>query len=242
MRSFLKGFRPEPTVEHKHDSETRFWKYEIDNYIHWYNGELILYETPSPTEEQKIAAPNLKDSAILTWHALHQEAKYLYDLKLTSDAFLGKRILDLGCGPIASATCFVGADLYCLDPLLGRYLNLGFPFHYYGNVKFVQGFSEQMPLEDHFFDAVISVNSLDHVDDFEKTAAEIIRVLKKDGEVHFHLHYHRPEQNEPIELNDDRVRRAFSGIHNFRKVGESRRKLGSTCADDEIYTLWTNRS
>ena len=35
-----------------------------------------------------------------------------------------------------------------------------------------------MPFEDGFFDAVISVNAIDHVNDFAETAKEIKRVLK----------------------------------------------------------------
>jgi SAM-dependent methyltransferase len=230
------------SVEHKHDSEARFWKEELDNYVRWYLGEIpAMYTTASPTHEQKVFAPNVKDSAILTWHALHQEVKYLFDLQLDREAFRGKRLLDVGCGPIPSATCFEGSDLYSLDPLLDRYLAIGFPLHYYGNTKFVRGFSEQIPIADDFFDAVVSVNALDHVDDFEKTAAEIVRVLKNDGEIVLHLHYHQPMQNEPLELNDERVRGAFREIRNFRKIAESHEKMGYRCPDDELFTLWTNR-
>ena len=139
-----------------------------------------------------------------------------------------------------SATCFEGADLYCLDPLLDKYLSVGFPIHLYGDVKFIHGYSEAIPVADNFFDAVLSVNALDHVDDFEVTASEIKRVLKNDGLLVFHLHYHPPTQNEPLELSDDRVSKAFSGIKGFKKTGESKEKFGYECAADESYTLWSN--
>jgi SAM-dependent methyltransferase len=243
IKRFVKMAMGQPVaiVETKQDSETRFWHEQIDDYIKWYNGEIqSIYETPAPKPAEKIKAPNLKDSAILTLHRLHQEVKYLYDLKLSKDAFKGKRIMDIGAGPMPSATCFEGADLYCLEPLIDRYLKIGFPIHYYGNVKFVHSPSEQIPIEDNFFDAIISVNALDHVDDFEKTAKEIGRVLKPGGSVVFHLHYHLPTQNEPLELNDKRVTDAFSMIGNLRKVSESKEKMGYQCSDDELYTLWTN--
>jgi SAM-dependent methyltransferase len=75
-----------------------------------------------------------------------------------------------------------------------------------------------MPFENHFFDAVISVNAIDHVDDFFKTASEIIRVLKPNGKIRLHVHYHIKTQTEPLELNDTIVENAFRGIQNFKKI------------------------
>lgn len=225
----------------KQDSEADFWRREIDEYIKWYNGEKELYETAVPRAEEKVRASNLRDSAILTWHKLHQEKKYLNDLKAPKNYFDGKKLLDIGAGPIPSATCFVGADLYSLDPLIDRYASLGFPLHYYGNTKFVRAFSEHIPMPDHVFDAIISANALDHVDDFEKTAIEIQRVLKPSGTVLFHLHYHLATQNEPLELNDERVQRAFNSIKDFHKESESKEKMGYRCKEGESFTLWSNR-
>jgi SAM-dependent methyltransferase len=225
----------------KHASETKFWKDEIDRYNQWYAGQLEeMYSTICPTEAEKVVVRDPAHSAILTWHKKHQEVKYLHDLNLDKSVFKGKKILDVGSGPIPSATCFEGADLYCLDPLLDQYLSVGFPLHYYGDVKFVHGYSEKIPVQDNFFDVVLSANALDHVDDFEVTASEIKRILKKDGVVIFHLHYHPPTQNEPLELNDERVLNAFSGIKNFRKLSESKDKFGYRCAEDESYALWSN--
>ncbi|MDF2433979.1 MAG: hypothetical protein JWP44_3610, partial [Mucilaginibacter sp.] len=225
----------------KHASETKFWEDELERYNQWYKGQLAeMYSTISPSESEKVLARNPTHAAILTWHKMHQEIKYLKDLKLDKDTFKGKKLLDVGCGPMPSATCFEQADLYCLDPLLDKYLSVGFPIHLYGDVKFICGYSENIPVEDKFFDAILSVNALDHVDDFENTAAEIKRVLKDDGLVIFHIHYHPPTQNEPLELNDKRVLDAFSGVRNFRKLSESKDKFGYRCAEDESYALWSN--
>ena len=225
----------------KYNAETDYWKEDVERYINWFNGVLkVYYKTNCPLEDQKMVAENIKDSAILTWHKLHQQVKYLADLKIDADEFKNKKLLDIGAGPMPSATCFEQADLYCLDPLFDEYLKAGFPIHYYGNVKFVHGYSERIPIADHFFDAIISVNALDHVDDFEKTALEIKRVLKEDGLVVFHLHFHPPTVTEPLELTEERVTKAFAGIKNFRKVSESNQKFGYTCAADEKYTLWSN--
>jgi ubiquinone/menaquinone biosynthesis C-methylase UbiE len=56
----------------------------------------------------------------------------------------------------------------------------------------------------------ISVNALDHVDDFEQTASEMQRVVRPGGSVYFEVEHHPPSVTEPIELNDARVVRAFS--------------------------------
>ncbi len=227
--------------EKKYVAELNFWTGEIENYKNWYNGELKeSYGTISPSEKQKIKAGNLKDSSILTWHKFHQEKKYLLDLQLPANIFEGMKLLDIGSGPIPSATCYTNAELYCLEPLLSRYLDIGFPLHYYGNTKFIQCKAESMPMEDQYFDAIISVNALDHVDDFEKTANEIQRVLKPGGKVVFHLHYHYKTETEPVELNDERVQNAFSNINNFTKITEKKEKYGSVCEAGESFTLWSN--
>jgi SAM-dependent methyltransferase len=225
----------------KSESELHFWQEEIVKYQRWFLGELkCLYRTPSPWEEQKVAAPNLKDASVLTWHKLCQEMKYLADLELGPDALRGKRVLDVGSGPIPSATCFKDIQLYCLDPLLPDYVKAGFPLHYYENVHFVHGFSENMPLSDAFFDVVIAVNSIDHVDDIKKTAKEIQRVLKPGGLIRMHVHYHRATITEPLEFDDAKVADLFSWCQNFRKLGVHPQSYAGDLPPDEKFVLWSN--
>lgn len=226
----------------KYDAELRFWHDTLRQYELWYRGKIKkLYGENSPRKIEKIIAASLKDSAILTWEKIHQQKKYLDDLELDRNAFKGMKLLDIGSGPHPSARVFKGAELYCLDPLIPRYAAAGFPLHYYDNVKFVVSSAEKIPVVDHFFGAVISVNALDHVDDFEKSAQEIRRVLKKNGKMRFHLHYHTATTEEPIELTDSRVAGAFSWDTKFKKIGESRTKRGTELyARNEKYTLWSN--
>ena len=88
-------------------------------------------------------------------------------------------------------------------------MTCGWPLFEY-NAKFVNAGGERMPYPCEYFDAVISVNALDHVDDFERVAAEIQRVLKREGEIYFEVEYHIPTVTEPVQLNDARVVEAFS--------------------------------
>jgi SAM-dependent methyltransferase len=230
-----------PVATHdKNEAEVDFWKKSIDDFVRWYNGEIELYETPSPKENEKINTNNIQHSAILTWMKLHQEVKYLLDLQLEKNAFRGQKLLDIGSGGIPSALVFQDCELYALDPLWGRYVSAGYPLHYYERIKFVNAASEEMPLPDHFFDAIISVNAIDHVNDFQKTALEIKRVLKEGGKLRMHIHYHLATVPEPIELNDKIVGSTFSWCKNFKKLNESNRKTGYTAPEGEFFTLWSN--
>lgn len=225
----------------KYAGEINFWKITLKEYIRWYKGEIELYKEKAPRQSQKIKGYTLQDSAILTWGKLHQEKKYLQDLQLDPITFRHKKVLDIGSGPHPSAICFKDAELYCLDPLLPKYLEIGFPIHYYKNVKFICGKSENILFPDNYFDAVISVNAIDHVDDIKKTAKEIHRVLKKGGKLRMHIHYHKKTQAEPIELNDAKVSKLFGWCKGFHKINESKSKRGFDLTDEfEKYTLWSN--
>lgn len=230
------------TRKDKYAAEIAFWKQSIRDYGAWYKGKKKeLFGTPSPDESEQITVSNLKDSAILTWTKLHQKPKYLFDLDLPASAFKGMRILDVGAGPIPSATCFEDVELYALDPLLDRYIAAGFPLHYYGGVRFVRGFAENMPLESHFFDAVISVNAIDHVDDLAKAAQEIHRVLKKEGRFAMHVHYHPATTAEPLEINDKLFEELFGWVPGLKKQKATTTKLGGwKIPEGESYALWRN--
>lgn len=227
----------------KYDEEIHFWKEMYKKFILWYDGDLEpLYGEPKPKEEQKVKKFSKKYNALLTWLKIHQTPKYLEDLGLKDDVFKDLRILDIGSGPFPSAQGYKDCEVYCLDPLLPLYLQAGYPIHIYENrIKYVFGFSENMPFEDNTFDAIISVNAIDHVDDFEKTVSEIQRVLRPNGKMRFHVHYHKKTKSEPIELNDKRVAAAFSWDKNFKKISESNKKRGNTMLDpDQLYTVWSN--
>lgn len=224
----------------KYDCELEFWKQEIEKYILWYTGKIQEhYGVPSPKSGEKVDVGILAHNAILTWTELHQKKKYLSDLALPANAFSGMKVLDIGAGPIPSATVFHETEVYCLDPLIPEYMRAGFPFHY-TNAKLICARSEKIPCVDSYFDAVISANALDHVDDFLQTAKEIKRVLKPNGMVRLHLHYHEATRTEPIELNDGIVKSSFI-FCNLAKIAESETKMGHVLQDSsEKYVLWSN--
>jgi ubiquinone/menaquinone biosynthesis C-methylase UbiE len=230
------------TGKEKQNAEIRFWQKEIERYGKWYRGEMSeLYGHPSP-KNNKIVVYSPDISAILTFFETHQKPKYLNDLLLDKNSFSGMKLLDVGSGPFPSALCFENCEVYSLDPLFDRYIAAGFPIHCYeSRGKFVQAKAEAIPFEDGYFDAVISVNAIDHVDNFEKTALEIKRILRPGGRFRMHVHYHSKTTAEPIELNDEIFSKHYSWVSDLKKLKESKEKLGTVLTDPgEKYVVWGN--
>ena len=204
----------------KQTGELEFWKGNLKKLERWYSCDPAvpeLYGEGHPGSAEKITGNSLKDNAILTWNNVHQKTKYLKDLMLDKNAFTSKVILDLGSGPIPSATAFQDCDIYCLDPLIADYIKIGYPTHYYDRTRFICASAEDIPIADNFFDAVLSVNAIDHVDDLWKTAEEVRRVLKPGGLLRIHAHYHKAKILEPIEITDEVMNDAFKWCGVFKK-------------------------
>jgi SAM-dependent methyltransferase len=237
----MSAMSPSETMLRKKSAELQFWREEVEHYRKWFRGELSpLYKTPSPEDHEKVKARNEKDASILTWHKLHQERKYLENLDLPPDAFKNMKLLEVGSGPMPSATCFRDCRLYCLEPLLPEYLQIGFPLHYYQNVTFIHAAAENIPIDDNFFDAVIAENSIDHVDNVVEAANEIGRVLKRGGLLRMHVHYHRPALCEPIDINDELFSKLFCWCTNLKKIKVSRYSHDYDLPDGQSFALWSN--
>jgi ubiquinone/menaquinone biosynthesis C-methylase UbiE len=95
----------------------------------------------------------------------------------------GMRVLDVGSGsgfPIVDLSQRLGSScrVWGLDPWAAGLERVRHKLHTWGidNVEIVEGFAEQMPFEDGFFDLVVSNNGTNNVDDEAATFAEIARV------------------------------------------------------------------
>ncbi len=156
-------------------------------------------------------------------------------------AFEGKVILDIGCGPFLSALAFKNCLVYGLDPLIYKYAAAGFPLHTYEERgRFINVPSECIPVEDNFFDVIMSVNAIDHVNNFQRTADEIKRVMKPNGKFIMHVHYHRPYKTEPIAIDDDMFKKTYSFVNGLRKVKQTKQKVGHELNNEEWYVIWSN--
>ena len=118
---------------------------------------------------------------------------------LTAEFYEDKRLLDVGCGPGGSlAWATMAAERVGVDPLVAEYRSLGLDEQ---EMRYVDASAEKMPFPDEYFDIVSSLNSLDHVEDVERTIAEMIRVLKPDGSLLVLVEVnHPPTVTEPISL------------------------------------------
>jgi len=100
-------------------------------------------------------------------------------VELTLADYSGKKLLDIGCGPLGTLEwAGMTAERVGLDPLVNTYRLLGIDRH---KMTYMQAVSEKIPYPDCYFDIVSCFNALDHVDDLDRTVAEIKRVVAKSG-------------------------------------------------------------
>jgi SAM-dependent methyltransferase len=127
----------------------------------------------------------------------HYQAIYTTDIELDPGYYVGKKLLDIGCGPRGSLEwADMAAERVGLDPLVSQYRKLGIQKH---AMQYIDAPAEKIPYPDGYFDVVTSVNSLDHVDNLQQSIAEIIRVLAKGGEFLLITHVHdEPTIAEPV--------------------------------------------
>ncbi len=77
------------------------------------------------------------------------------------------------------------------------------------------GDATQMPLADDAFDAVVSLNTLEHIDDPKRAAAEMLRVLRPGGTVFIHTAFLQPLHADPYHYynaTEQGVRRWFDAF------------------------------
>jgi SAM-dependent methyltransferase len=148
----------------------------------------------------------------------HFEQLYTEVYGLTRKDFEGKRILDIGCGPRGSLEwAGMAAQRVGIDPLVRQYLKLGADQH---KMEYITARSERIPFPDAHFDFVCSLNSLDHVDDFDATVREIKRVTKPGGFFLLSVEMdHPPTAEEPITITDNSLQQfapEFAIVTQFR--------------------------
>jgi len=228
----------------KYAEEIRFWKSEISFYQRWYNGKVKeLYGVPCPTEDEKITRFDTEErNAIETW-VNADKWRYCKHLWVEPTYFGGKAILEIGPGPLGLARFFSGTDLTIgIDPLVEVYREAGYEIDEQGLV-YREGYAEEIPYQDDFFDASFSVNAIDHVDDFQKTISEVERVTSPQGEIRIEFHYHEKTVTEPNVLNDEIVKSAFKKF-DMNKIVESPSSMFypvGTHPSTDRFAVWSNK-
>lgn len=236
LKSYLYGTRVWHSV-FKNRGELRHWELRKLSIVKWYRGE-GSYLFPCPNSESKVSGFDELTNALLTFIGVEtKHASYLKDLWLTKESFSGARVADIGSGPFPTLLVFEDCERYCIDHLMESYRKMGYPISAFEpQLRFIGAKSESVPVTDGFFDAVISRNALDHVDDFDATAREIKRILRPSGILHVLVNYHRPTPTEPHVLNDAVILRNFESL-GVRKISEAADSWGF---DGGKTVLWSN--
>jgi SAM-dependent methyltransferase len=136
----------------------------------------------------------------------HFQHFYTTHFGLSGEDYRSKRVVDIGCGPRGSLEwATMAAERIGVDPLADSYRALGADGQ---GMRYVQAPAENIPFADGYFDVVCSFNSLDHVDDLDRSIAEIIRVLAPGGLFLLLTDLHEePTACEPVVFSWDIVQR-----------------------------------
>jgi ubiquinone/menaquinone biosynthesis C-methylase UbiE len=197
---------PAHRQQRKYEKELQYWRGQLEQLGRWFNRRETDWWGIRPPTSPLTPTNNWIVNAVLTMHDLRPS--YHEELKIGRDHFAGRRVLEIGNGPLAPILQFSNCERHGVDPLNNAYMEAGWPLFAY-DAKFLSIGAERLPYPDGYFDAVISVNALDHVDDFARATSEMQRVLKKGGEIRFEVEYHAPTVCEPHQLDDAQVRSAF---------------------------------
>lgn len=101
------------------------------------------------------------------------------DFGLDVSYYLGKNMLDIGCGPRGSLEWADMASVRIgLDPLAHDYHKLWTRGH---KMQYVTAAAENIPFPDQYFDVVSSFRSLKHIIGIDRAVDEIIRVIAPGG-------------------------------------------------------------
>ena len=150
-----------------------------------------------------------------TWY------KYFYTeaFGITEGEYVGKRLLDIGCGPCGSLEWIADrAKCFGLDPLCNEYWKK-FMCHQH-KMNYIYSKAESIPFPDEYFDYVFSFNSLDHVENVEKSCLEIARVLTPGGKFLLYVDInHEPTVCEPHSLSIDVIKTVPLNCESFNLYG-----------------------
>ncbi|MER2195016.1 class I SAM-dependent methyltransferase [Methylobacterium brachiatum] len=152
---------------------------------------------------------------------------------LDREFYAGKRVLDVGCGPVGSLEWATEAlERVGLDPLADSYVKLNRGLH---QMRYVAAPSESIPFPNGRFDVVTMFNALDHVEDVGRTVGELKRVCAPGGTILLIVEInHPPTVTEPHLLD-------MSIVDQFDDFTVARIEVFGIRDDHDVYGSLTDR-
>lgn len=152
------------------------------------------------------------------WHFQYLDTFYLYRSLHRFLPTLGGRVLDVGCGDKPYRNWFDSVTEYVgLDVMPGL------------SVDVVVKSDEQWPLQNEYFDVLLSSQVLEHVEYLEFTLAEMNRVLKRGGIIVLSFPFLYNEHGAPYDFQRFTAHRAQKLFSNFEILHLERQGgIGST--------------
>lgn len=95
--------------------------------------------------------------------------------------WVGKTIVDVGCGPTARCACFGGANVIAIDPLADEYQRLPGAIMEWYSKTYAKKAEEIVRELVGQADVVVSINCLDHCEHPTKVLRNMFRYCKQDG-------------------------------------------------------------
>jgi SAM-dependent methyltransferase len=160
---------------------------------------VIRQVIPSPVKQflrplyYRLAKPDKYKSELAYWqdryvldggrfHNSHYQRLMLALAGETSDDFLrGKVVADFGCGPRGSlAWARSASERIGIDILADAYAqHFDLSSH---QMRYVTSTEMQIPLGDQTVDVLVTLNAMDHVNDFPVMCSELLRILRPGGD------------------------------------------------------------
>ena len=153
--------------------------------------------------------------------------KYRESFSFDEFDFEGKKIADIGCGPLGG--CFCGLshlDVTLIDILAKEYSKMNA-----SDRPIVCGdLSRQLPFDDASFDFVVCTNAIDHIPNVRHGFREIYRILKEGGIAFVHVHLRTKAQ----------LNKAHIHVLDLKRAGGLAKKVGFGVLSNKEDTDWVN--
>lgn len=165
--------------------------------------------------------------------------KLMLDIAQESDdKFLdGKVVADFGCGPRGSlAWTDMPRIKLGIDVLARDYLeNFGEELIKH-NMIYVTSSESRIPIPDAFVDYLITINSLDHVDNLEQMSGEFLRILKPGGILLASFNLNEPQTEcEPQTLTEEIVKNKILQYFEIESI-----RMAYKSEDTAYQNMWNN--